>query len=91
MKYILSIVMMLANGMFLQKSNVQGPFGYARAVDSKSFSYNRFFTVKAFREKNFLVHIGVEKVPIVYRNNEIKRYEFKSYINMVDILGDPIV
>jgi hypothetical protein len=83
--------MMLANGLFLQKSHAQGPFGYVRAIDAKSFSFNRFFTVKAFREKNFLVHIGVEKVPVVSRGNAIKRYEFKSYINLVDILGDPIV
>jgi hypothetical protein len=30
-------------------------------------------------------------VPVVSRGQSIKRYEFKSYINFVDILGDPIV
>lgn len=59
MKYILSIVMMLANGEFYQKANINGQYGYARAVETKAFPFNRFFTVKAFREKNFLVHVGV--------------------------------
>lgn len=39
-----------------------------------------------------LIHIGVEKIPVVSRNNKvIKRYEFNNYIQFLDILGDQIV
>jgi hypothetical protein len=60
MKYILSMVLMLADGIFLPKSKVQDKFGYAKAITTtRAFTLNRFFAVKCFREKNFLVHIGV--------------------------------
>ena len=85
--------MFLADGRFLTKETLRGNYGYARPiVTNRAFPYNRFFTVKAFREKNLLVHVGVEKVPILSKNNTvIKRYEFKSYIQFLDVLGDPIV
>lgn len=51
---------MLADGIFLPKSKVQDKFGYAKAITTtRAFSLNRFFAIKCFREKNFLVHIGV--------------------------------
>ena len=38
-----------------------------------------------------MIHIGVEKIPIVSRNNVIKRYEFVNFVGFVDIVGDSIV
>ncbi len=38
-----------------------------------------------------MFHIGVEKVPIVgNKGNIIKRYEYSSYIQFLDILSDQI-
>ena len=43
--------------------------------------------MKIFREKNIFVQIGVEKVPVL-KNGVIKRYEYRSYMQFLDILGD---
>ncbi len=45
--------------------------------------------MKVFREKNLLFNVGVEKIPIV-RGGVIKRYEYSSYIQILDILTDQI-
>ena len=45
--------------------------------------------MKVFREKNLLFNVGVEKMPIV-RGGVIKRYEYNSYIQILDILTDQI-
>lgn len=92
MKYILSFVMLLADGHFIPKQKVNGQYGYVRPISTtRSFSYNRFFTLKCFREKNLLIHIGVEKIPVVSRNKVIKRYEYNNYIQFLDVLGDQMV
>lgn len=86
---MLGFVYFLAAGNFYLKSalphNVQ--YGNARPLDILSIPFNRFFSVKIFREKNIFVHIGVEKTPVV-KNGVIKRYEYRSFMNFLDILGD---
>lgn len=88
----MSFVLFLGDGHFIARSKVSGQYGHARPIStSRSFPYNRFFTVKCFREKNILAHIGVEKIPVVSKNHVIKRYEFNNYIQFLDILGDQMV
>lgn len=33
----------------------------------------------------------MEKIPVVSRSNIIKRYEFRNYMQFLDILGDQYV
>lgn len=83
--------MLLADGNFMNKAKTQDKYGYVRPIKTKSLPFNRFFNLKVFKNKNILVQIGVEKIPIVSKNNTIKRYEFVNYIQFIDILSDPIV
>jgi hypothetical protein len=66
--------MMLADGKFFTKAECKDKYGYSKILQTKSWTCNRFFSTKIFREKNFIVHIGVEKIPILGKNNVIKRY-----------------
>ena len=58
-------------------------------IEAKTIPHNRFFTLKVFREKNIIFHIGVEKIPIL-KGGIIKRYEFQNYIQFLDIVTDQI-
>ena len=49
-----------------------------------------FMVCKIFREKNVFLQVGVEKIPII-KNGVIKRYEYKNYLQFLDILGDMYV
>lgn len=86
---MLGFVCYLAAGNFCSKASLpfNAQYGYARSLDVSSIPFNRFFSVKIFREKNIFVHIGVEKVPVI-KNGVIKRYEYNSYMHFLDILGD---
>ena len=90
-EYILSFVMMLGEGNFhgRHSKNLNGSFGYVTPIEVKAIPHNRYFTFKIFREKNILVHIGVEKIPVV-RNGIIKRYEYQNIIQFLDIFTDQI-
>ena len=58
-----------------------------RPLQVKTIPFNRFFSLKIFRDKNIFVHVGVEKVPVI-KNGVIKRYEYTQYLHFLDILGD---
>lgn len=70
---VIGEVMLLANGRFPGVKNYNQK-SFVKPIDTKGFPFNRFFTYKLFKEKNMIIHIGVEKVPVVSRNNIIKRY-----------------
>lgn len=71
--YVLGFIYYLSMGNFSGKSALYNNYGYARALSTKTVSFNRFFAVKIYKEKNLFVHIGVEKVPVI-KNGIIKRY-----------------
>lgn len=73
-KYILAMILTIAKGKFMSKSIVKYPYGYVSPINIRSPPYNRFFTLKIHKEKNAILNVGVEKYPVLSRNNIIKRY-----------------
>ena len=83
--------MMISKGNFHGRSSkeVGGSFGYVTPIEAKTIPHNRFFSFKIFREKNIIFNVGVEKIPIV-RSSVIKRYEYRNYLQFLDIVTDQI-
>lgn len=67
MKYVLSFVMLLAQGEFYGKTALRnknnkdksGQYGYVVPITTKCIPHNRFFYLKLFRQKNLLFSVGV--------------------------------
>ena len=88
--YVLGFVYYLANGNFGTKYALKNQYGFVRSLDVKTVAFNRFFVCKIFQDKNMFVQVGVEKIPII-KNGVIKRYEYRSYMQFLDILSDMFV
>jgi hypothetical protein len=91
LEYILSFVMLIAEGHFHGRNskNISGSYGFITPIETKTIPHNRFFSLKIFREKNVIFNVGVEKIPVV-KNGVIKRYEFYNYVQFLDIITDQI-
>lgn len=82
--------MLLADGNFYTRNTKDAtPYGYVESIEHRAIPHNRYFKIKIFREKTLLFNVGVEKIPIV-KQGIIKRYEYRNYLQFLDILSDQI-
>lgn len=71
--YVLGFVSYLAKGNFHSKEAASSEYGHVKPIHCKVVPFNRYFSCRIFKEKNVIVQIGVEKVPVI-KNGIIKRY-----------------
>jgi hypothetical protein len=88
------LIIMLAYMSVLAKghwpgSNYSNNFYRVREqrVDSPT-PYNSFFSIRAYYNRNILFNVGVERTPIMDRQQRITRYEYCSYIQFLDCVSD---
>lgn len=51
--------MLLADGKFIPKGACKDRYGYTKTLLTKTWTCNRFFCTKIFKEKNLIINIGV--------------------------------
>lgn len=80
--------------MYLADGNIPGPswadtFFRVKPLNyAQSFDYTSFFAMRIYINKNIIFNVGVERIPIMDRNERVTRYEFKPYMNFIDIIND---
>jgi hypothetical protein len=86
---MLGFISMFGRGVWLSSGYADSPFGKVReqSVDSP-IPYNAFYSSRIYNNRTIVFNVGVERSPIMDRQQRITRFEYTSYIQFHDVLGD---
>ena len=86
---MLAFISMLGRGVWPSSGFTDSPFGRVRdqPVDSP-IPYNAFYSSRIYNNRTIIFNVGVERSPVMDRQQRITRFEYTSYIQFHDVLGD---
>lgn len=86
---MLGFISLFSRGEWPGSSWNDSPFGKVREqpVDSP-IPYNAYYSSRIYNNRTMIFNVGVERWPVMDRQQRITRFEYTSYILFHDVLGD---